>query len=676
MGRYFVLLLAIASLVLTSCDLITEPEDEYEFTVFDAWWSDEVDQDGDDYYQSARLNFDIDVDTGTHMIRVKIYYRETGTSTYTLYYTTTPFEITEYESDDAYWVAMGDPNPELDRGAYDFLVRVYPAEGDEVLAECDRSNDSDLAEVYCEPADEDGAGYSLYNAWWTDVIDMDSDTYARSGNLNFDIDISLGSDVVYVKLYYKLTSASAYSFYAESDTFTIEGYSAGEGAYISIGATNPELTQGLYDFKMEVLRYETDAVVVTATSEDDGSLGYNGFETTVEDGGNANTFSIYSVWWANQVDNDDDGYYYSAQLSFDVDVNSGTHAIYARISYKSYLNSTYLTYYTTETFEITDYNASDAYWVYMGTPNTELSHGIYDFKIDIYDADTDEWLVMKGPEQDSDLDNVYVETAAEDGSSSETYSVYNAWWTDAVDNDGDEYPWYRKLNMDIDCSSGTHNIYVKVLYKYASGSTWTDYFETGVFAITEYSSGDAIWVAIGSPNAELGHTLYDFRIDVYKEGGSSPVASMDPSGDSDLNDMAAETAVEDGANDRTFDVYDAWWADEVDGDSDSYTSYRKLYFDVDVSSGSWPVYVRVLYKTASASTYSTYFTTTRYMITGYNSSDAHWVAVGLPNTQLPHNSYDFRVEAWVPGTSAAKASSDAADDSSLDNQSFEMASED
>ncbi|MCF7797962.1 MAG: choice-of-anchor H family protein, partial [Candidatus Marinimicrobia bacterium] len=347
-----------------------------------------------------------------------------------------------------------------------------------------------------------------------------------------------------------------------------------------------------------------------------------------------------------------------------------------RIAYKPYLSSTYATYYITGDFTITGYESGDAFWVAMGSPNQELAHGIYDFKIEIYDANTDQVLVTHGPENDGDLDNISIETAAEDGSSSETYSVYNAWWTDAVDNDGDEYPWYRKLNMDIDCSSGTHNIYVKVLYKYATSSTWTEYFETGVFAITEYQTGDAIWVAIGSPNTELSHTLYDFKIEVYKEGGSSSVASLDPSGDADLNDMASETAVEDGANDRTYSVYDAWWGDQVDGDSDGYTSYRKLYFDVDVSSGSWPVYVRVSYKTASASTYSTYFTTSRYMITGYNSSDAQWVAVGLPNTQLPHNSYDFKLEVFVSGTSSAKASTDAADDASLDNQSFEMASED
>lgn len=677
MKRLLVLLLAMASLILISCELISsESEDEFEFSIFEAWWSDEVDEDGDGYYQFGRLNFDIDVDTGTHLVWVRIYYRTAGMGEYSLYYTTSEFEITEYDSEDAHWVAIGDPNPELNHGDYDFLIRVYSAGGTNVVAEAGPEDESSLAEMSCEPSDEDGASYSVYNTWWTDVVDQDDDEYARSANLNFDIDISTGSDVVFVRVYKKLSSASDYVYYAASDTFTIVGYNSSDENAVAIGGANPDLTAGYYDFKVEVLRYGTNTVLTTALPVNDSSLGEVGFEPAENDGGSLYTYSFYNVWWANTVDNDDDGYHSYGELSFDVDVNSGTHSIYARISFKNYLTSTYTTYYTTASFDITGYESGDTYWVAVGAPNSEPERGIYDFKIEIFDANTHQLLVTEGPEDDSDLDNVYIEPAADDGISTESYSVYNAWWTDTVDNDEDGYTWYRKLNMDIDCSSGTHNIYVKVFYKLASVSTYSEYFTTGLFSITEYSTGDAIWVAIGSPNMELTHALYDFKIEVFREGGSVAVATEEPAFDSDLDDNLIEYALEDGANDRTFDVYDAWWSDDVDADSDGYSSYRKINFDIDVSSGSYPVYVRVYYKTASASSYTTYFTTGAFMITGYNSGDSQWVAVGLPNTQLAHNTYDFKLEVYIPNSATLRAVSEPGDDASLDNQDFEPVAED
>ena len=129
-------------------------------------------------------------------------------------------------------------------------------------------------------------------------------------------------------------------------------------------------------------------------------------------------------------------------------------------------------------------------------------------------------------------------------STMETYSIYNAWWEDMQDFDEDGYTRYRKLYFDVDVSSGSYQVYAKI-YKIPSIGLWRLYYTTSNFTITGNLSSDKYWVAIGSPNNELSHSIYDFRIRIYKAGTSTEVVEYDNDNDSDLNDEKFETASQD-----------------------------------------------------------------------------------------------------------------------------------
>ena len=256
------------------------------------------------------------------------------------------------------------------------------------------------------------------------------------------------------------------------------------------------------------------------------------------------------------------------------------------------------------------------------------------------------------------------------------YNVYDCYWGDAIDGDGDGYTRYRKLYTDVDVDDGsTRSIYLKIYRKLATSSTYSLYFTTPNYQITGTSSDDWIWVAIGLPNPELDHNIYDFKSEAYEAGGSTVVASRDADADADLNDESFETASQDVSG--IYSVYDCYWGDAVDGDGDGYTRYRKLYSDVDVNDGSTrSIYLKIYRKLATSSTYSLYYTTSNYQITGTSGDDWIWVAIGLPNPELDHNIYDFKSEAYEAGGSAVVASRDADTDTDLNDKWFETASQD
>jgi hypothetical protein len=125
-------------------------------------------------------------------------------------------------------------------------------------------------------------------------------------------------------------------------------------------------------------------------------------------------------------------------------------------------------------------------------------------------------------------------------------TIYNAWWSNRVDNDGDGYARSARLNWDPDVAggSGSLTVYEKIYWKYSSSSTWTYFYTTGNHTITGTSTSDAQYIDINSGS----HNLYDWRIDIYQSGLSSPDYTRDPSNDSDLNDVKMETASEDAAS--------------------------------------------------------------------------------------------------------------------------------
>ena len=127
----------------------------------------------------------------------------------------------------------------------------------------------------------------------------------------------------------------------------------------------------------------------------------------------------------------------------------------------------------------------------------------------------------------------------------------------------------------------------------------------------------------------------------------------------------------------TYTIADCLWADNIDMDGDGYTRSRTLCTDVNVNDGAiHSIYLKIYCKIASATSYTLYYTTSNYNITGTSSGDFNFVTIGLPNIELDQNTYDFKVAAYEAGGTTVVASKDATTDIDLNDQDFETAVQD
>jgi len=118
-------------------------------------------------------------------------------------------------------------------------------------------------------------------------------------------------------------------------------------------------------------------------------------------------FTISGAWVSLQADADLDGYYRRFKLMFDADVYSGNAQVYADI-YLSYEGGPWNLLYTTNRFNLAGSSTQDEYVV-----ETELDSGYpagyYDVLIELYDANSNRFLLDYGPYQNAELSSLPME---------------------------------------------------------------------------------------------------------------------------------------------------------------------------------------------------------------------------------------------------------------------------
>jgi len=123
-------------------------------------------------------------------------------------------------------------------------------------------------------------------------------------------------------------------------------------------------------------------------------------------------FNIYNVSSNLISDMDYDGFYPRFSITIDVDTLYDSAYVYAKI-YLSYEGGPWSYMASTNTYQIYSDSALDAF-----TIETELSNGFYagyyDVRIELYDADYNEWLVSYGPYEDSSLNALPLEDTYND----------------------------------------------------------------------------------------------------------------------------------------------------------------------------------------------------------------------------------------------------------------------
>ncbi len=124
-----VALILLLSVYFNNCSSSSESKPKKQVVSFyDVWFSNGVDNDSDDYFSYLRLNFDLDVSSGSANLFVWIGVRFTDpldTAGYYGYMESTVFTIDGSTREDAVFISVGSPNDELPEGSYDFLIQVF-----------------------------------------------------------------------------------------------------------------------------------------------------------------------------------------------------------------------------------------------------------------------------------------------------------------------------------------------------------------------------------------------------------------------------------------------------------------------------------------------------------------------------------------------------------------------
>ncbi len=205
-----------------------------------ASWSNDEDNNSDGYSYHSSLSIDVDItDALTKSLRAEIFYKTPGEldDTYTLYKTTSPFDITGAVTSDAVNVNVGREPDTIPHGEYDFKILVYEAFGFFPVATLNYDDDNSLRKSFQKKKDDNY--YIKINAEtidWTAMTDGDSDEWASSRTLTVDVDMEKDTSVldIMAKLYIKHPDSTSYSVFDSTAVFTITGHNTSDAVNFTV----------------------------------------------------------------------------------------------------------------------------------------------------------------------------------------------------------------------------------------------------------------------------------------------------------------------------------------------------------------------------------------------------------------------------------------------------------
>jgi len=244
------------------------------------WFKDKVDNDGDGYSSEATIVYEIDEENGIGAdVAVDIAYKLAGAPTYTPLGTAT-FNVTG-ELNDARSLKVTAWN-NYNHGSYDFKIDLRFNGYDNVIEDYENPvTDADLRGVNLELSTEDvPQDISVWNAWRSEVVDNDLDSYYSSVVITIDVDVSFGEADIYLLVYYKTSTTSTYTFLAETDPFHIIGFSSDDDQSYRFY----NFPHDLWDIRFEVLFVGSSVAETIYDDTDDFDINDIPLETDAEDG--------------------------------------------------------------------------------------------------------------------------------------------------------------------------------------------------------------------------------------------------------------------------------------------------------------------------------------------------------------------------------------------------------
>lgn len=534
----------------------TPAEDFAVTTISDAWWSDEVDADGDGYKSQARLNWDPDVvdNPGQLSVFEKIYYKLNSSSTWTLLATTSEHTIAGTDAADAQFRTIsGGPHNE-----YDWKIEVYRSGQSSADYARDESNDSDLNYYRMETPAEDVILPHI-SSITPDKAPAGTDTSVAISGTNFGssqgtskVEFWYGHNpdrIEATDCIWSDTTIICKVPIAILNDYDASACSGPVSILTSNGRSNEVIFRVIFSYGgFRWVNSSGDPIVPYRINENTSDTAGEGAAVIAA----ANTWNAAGASLSFRYG----GAHTNTTSSFD-----SSNQILWETTGSTYLAASYNWFEGSEMLEC-DIVFNDSYTWSTSSPPTagaydiqsialhELGHwlNLRDLYGSIGDGEYDEAKVMYGygnsgetkrnlhPDDVAGIQWIY-------GVSSVSSTIREAWWSNEVDADADGYKTRAQLNWDPDVAGGDGSllVYEEIYYKGANSSSWSLYATTASHSITGTDSSDNQQVIITG----LDRNAYDWRIVIYRSGGTSSDYTRDSSNDNDLQNCRLETDIQD-----------------------------------------------------------------------------------------------------------------------------------
>ena len=649
--------------------------------LYSAWWGTQQDADGDGCLTAPndtfRLNWDPDVSCSSSTplsVFEKIYRRTCGSSTYTLYHTTSPHAITGASAADQQYLdipASGGCT------CYDYMMEIYRAGQTVADSTMDSSNNGALGNHREELLAQDWPTVKIYNAWWGNQQDTDGDGCWTAPNdtfrLYWDADVTncAATMQVYEKVYSRPGGSGSWTLYTTTAGHWITNCSSTDTMYVDLPAHSG---CAVYDYKIELYRLNHSAPDFVADASMFSLLGNHKEEFQSEE-----KATLFSAYWAYQQDDDGDGCWASTnntfRLRWDPDVVNcnGTLTVFEKVYYQP-CGGTDWTLFTITANHVITGCAIDS--IYVDIPAAS-GCACYNYKIELYRAgQTAPDYILSPTNNAAVLASHQEELYAQDECLA---TISDAWWAYQQDHDGDSC-WAStndvfRLTWDPDVvnCSGSLTVFEKLYLRPNGTTTWSLWTTTAPHTITGTSTADQQYADFP---AGTGCKSWDYKIEIYRSGQTAPDYARDPSNDADLSNHHEELH----ANDECLaTIFDAWWAYQQDHDGDgcwaSTNDVFRLTWDPDVvnCSGSLTVFEKVYLRTNGTTPWILWTTTAPHTITGTSTADQQYV--NLP-AGPGCNSWDYKIEIYRSGRTVPDYIRDPSNDADLANHREELYAQD
>jgi hypothetical protein len=255
------------------------------------------------------------------------------------------------------------------------------------------------------------------------------------------------------------------------------------------------------------------------------------------------TLSIKDVWISDIQDADQDGFVSSYHLNFDLDVSNGSMNVFVWLGFQVHDDAdtaqSYYPYFESANFTVQGTGESDAQYIEIGPSNIELPQGAYDFLFIVFDgSEEDKRLAEVSESDDDDMMNIPIESGATDIG----IYIFDAFFEDFVDQDGDGYASLATLWVDVDEEGARGSDVRLALYEKASGAGSYNFLGlTDPFTVTGEAGTDIAGIDLdGFPHGD-----YDFKVELLFNNSLVLEDAKEASNWSDLAGIPLEQAAED-----------------------------------------------------------------------------------------------------------------------------------